>query len=271
MWEPACWACTQRFRGTLRACRAKRRLTAGNAAGILGRATSSNAAVGSAAVKGINSGKGNGVLGSTTGYSGIGVHGIANNGSQAKGVYGQTTSGYAGYFDAAGELGWGVFGTGGQYGAYFTSGKTGAYAAGTDTGVKGQATSTSGRGVWGVDTNGGYGGYFEAGGQSGIGVSGSGPTGVYGESSAPGGYNAGVRGVGTNNALAARFDGETLLNGPTQVQGDLVMAGGYVRVWSGVGPPVASACDDSFTDEGRIIAYHGTLYVCNGSAWVAQR
>ncbi|MBX3026076.1 hypothetical protein KF840_14305 [bacterium] len=41
---------------------------------------------------------GDGVRGVANGVNGNGVHGIANNGSGAYGVYGESTSGYAGYF-----------------------------------------------------------------------------------------------------------------------------------------------------------------------------
>jgi hypothetical protein len=52
-------------------------------------------------VHGLSSGSGSsgdGVRGTANGPSGNGVHGIANNGSGAYGVYGESSSGYAGYF-----------------------------------------------------------------------------------------------------------------------------------------------------------------------------
>ncbi len=52
------------------------------------------------AIRGISSGFGSqAVYGRSDGQNGAGVIGVANNGSTAKGIYGVSTSGYAGYFD----------------------------------------------------------------------------------------------------------------------------------------------------------------------------
>jgi hypothetical protein len=83
--------------------------------GVYGQSVEGKGVVGvsyaSIGVEGQGSGpgtSGDGVRGQGYGPNGNGVHGIANNGTAAYGVYGESTSGYAGYFSGkvrvAGEL-----------------------------------------------------------------------------------------------------------------------------------------------------------------------
>lgn len=69
--------------------------TSTNQVGVSGSSTKSFGVLGTSAGDGSF---GDGVRGLASGVNGNGVHGIANNGSGAYGVYGESTSGYAGYF-----------------------------------------------------------------------------------------------------------------------------------------------------------------------------
>ena len=67
-----------------------------NGQGVSGYSNSKNGVSGSTSAGGSSA---NGVKGTSSGYSGTGVYGEANNGSQAYGVWGVSSSGYAGHFD----------------------------------------------------------------------------------------------------------------------------------------------------------------------------
>lgn len=71
--------------GVLASSQTSTAMLAHGSLGIVGRGTASGSA-------------GDGVRGEGLGSNGNGVHGIANNGGAAYGVYGESTSGYAGYF-----------------------------------------------------------------------------------------------------------------------------------------------------------------------------
>ncbi|MFQ5604346.1 MAG: hypothetical protein ACE5HS_13845 [bacterium] len=66
-----------------------------NGHGVTGQSSSKNGVLGSTSASGTS---GNGVKGTSSGNNSTGVLGEANNGSQAYGIWGKSTSGYAGYF-----------------------------------------------------------------------------------------------------------------------------------------------------------------------------
>jgi hypothetical protein len=153
---------------------------------------------------------------SASSVSGIGVRGSSSSGTGVQGMA-TATSGvtYGGYFSTASNQGFGVYATatsatGTTYGVYgqaassngfgvYGSGATGVYGSGSGTGVSGY-TSGAGYAVYGNAPNDlASGGYFESAGNNGFGVrgmatnTGSGGTGVIGQTAANAGY--GVRGV----------------------------------------------------------------------------
>jgi hypothetical protein len=129
---------------------------------------------------------GRGVQGTNTAPGGTGVHGVANSGSNAKGVHGRSTEG-------SGVYGEGWVGVRGQSGQGY-----GVFAEGGSHGIRGEAFLAGGVGVYGIAPDGvaiNFGTRGSAGSPAGRGVQGDNTgmngTGVYGI--AP--YGAGARGV----------------------------------------------------------------------------
>jgi hypothetical protein len=112
-----------------------------NSAGGGGISGSSNATHG---VSGTNTAGGTGhagVYGVSTGFNGFGVFGEANNGTNARGVHGQSTSGYAGYFEG---LAW-VTGDLHVGGNISTTGCTGCNRVPSDRNIKANFSPVSPR------------------------------------------------------------------------------------------------------------------------------
>jgi hypothetical protein len=174
---------------------------------------------------------GTGASGQSDATDGAGVKGYAVNGGYAKGVWGVSSGGYGGFFEAPGSVGYGVYASGGEFGVRAVSptgiGVQAESNAAEGTGLKAMATNGDfAYGVWGVSKT-GYGGYFDAPGASGHGVYARGGKvgvqavsstgiGVQGDSTASdgtaikatatnGGYAKGVWGV-SNNGYAGFFE-----------------------------------------------------------------
>lgn len=181
-----------------------------------------------------------GVVGECSVSGGNGVYGLANTGSNAFGVWGQSASGYGvvgsglhygGYFSAGDPVGYGVYAvhtasTGTNPGLLSESYSTDSLAnavvghitstspGGSSTGVRGinDGTGGLGIGVWGSQAGSGWGVYGSSAsgigvygttsGAGSLGVDGTGQTGVYGYSNTAGGY--GVRGIGGSSATGVR-------------------------------------------------------------------
>jgi hypothetical protein len=217
--------------------------------------------------------EGRGVVGKSTGLSGYGVYGIADDttgrgvvgwaqGSYGFGVYGTATNegyseNYGGYFQAKGGLGRGVVGRatnpeGENYGGYFT-------AAGTD-----------GRGVYGEASNNGdvrnYGGYFKADGKEGRGVHGEawGELGIGVFGIIEGDYGCGVYGSGFGpDRYSGCFDGKV------RVSGYLTKSGGGFKIDHPLEPDT-KYLNHSFVESPDMMnIYNGNIILNNeGEAWV---
>ena len=112
------------------------------------------------------------------GVEGVGYAGVLGSGT-AYGVYGSASGNIGVYGDGT----YGLFGQGtgsGNYGVY-GSGNYGVYGSGSTAGVSGYTSTTASSGVLGQDTSTGIGGYAVQGvSTNGLGVTGTGPIGVYG-------------------------------------------------------------------------------------------
>jgi len=163
-----------------------------------------------------------GVQGQSAGLEGTGIKGIATNGGYAKAVWGVSDSGYGGYFEAPGPLGYGVYATGTKFGLRSESASgQGVYGhSGGNSGVVGESTYSDGilglahggsiAGVTGQnDAAFGYGVRGVASSALGIGVFGSGVSrGVYGFS------DGGIAVYGrAPSGYAGVFDGNVEING----------------------------------------------------------
>jgi hypothetical protein len=184
-----------------------------------------------------------GVQGQSAGSNGTGVKGVATSGGYAKGVWGVSDTGYGGFFEAPGSVGYGVYASGGEFGVRGESpsstgiGVYGRHTSSTGTapgvegdtssqdrdgaiGVLGRDTSSTviypGAGVWGMSGNGngvvGTGGQVGVDGESvsGDGLNGSSTnaTGLYAYSQ----NEIGVRGATSNSSsYAGYFYGNVLI------------------------------------------------------------
>jgi hypothetical protein len=227
---------------------------AGSGAGVYGFAPSGKGVWGSSTngigVSGNHTGTGAnnaaGVQGQSAGSDGTAVKGVATNGGYAKGVWGVSDTGYGGFFEAPGSVGFGVYASGGEFGVRATSpsstgvGVYGAHTSSTGTapgvegdtssqdlngptGVLGRDTASTliypGAGVRGISTNGeGVVGTTSAGdGVDGESVSGSGVLGSSANDLGVYGYslnNIGVQGTTSNSSsYAGSFKGNVLITG----------------------------------------------------------
>jgi hypothetical protein len=199
--------------------------TGGTGSAVYGQATANGLGV-----FGVSAG-GTGAQGQSNATNGTGVKGNALNGATAKGVWGVSTDGYGGYFEAPGNSGWGLFASGGELGVKGTtvtgSGVFGQNTGSTGIGVEGKTAGT-GSAVYGHATANGAGVYGES--ETGTGTYGlGGPTGVYGSGTNTGvegstgnggtgvyGHNSGSTGIGvwgqTGGTGSAVF-GEATVNG----------------------------------------------------------
>jgi len=209
-----------------------------NGTGVLGVASGGG---GSSGVRGNNTSDGYGVLG-TAGTNGDGVAGFSSGTG-------------AGVFGSSGSTGYGVEGVASSSGtgvAGFSSTSDGVYGnSGSGDGVHGFSPSASRSGVWGENTGGGYGVSGSSTGSgigvsgsssSGLGVSGIGVTGVFGNGGTYGvdGYSAsgdGVYGHSGGNGV----HGESSSSSQSGVWGDNAGGGPGVSGSSSGGPGVSGS------------------------------
>jgi hypothetical protein len=117
--------------------------TGGTGSAVFGEATANGVGV---VAKSTN---GTGAIAQSDANNGTALKATALNGSSAKAVWGETNSGYAGYFSSPGSIGIGVRAIGGQYGVLATTSTgIGVYGStSTGTGVNGITTGATGIGV----------------------------------------------------------------------------------------------------------------------------
>jgi hypothetical protein len=172
-----------------------------------------------------------GVQGTNTASNGTGVFGVANTGSSARGVSGQTATGIGVYGVATGN-GYGVRGNGGYNGVYGSGGSYGVIgSAGGGYGVYGSGSTgvyaSGGSGGFGVQAYGGTYGVYAAG--ASYGVYAEGATAVYGSS----GAGSGVYGVSShvNSAAVLGTGGQYGVLGVNARTAGVRGDSGYVGVW----------------------------------------